>query len=67
MNTNRARAILDQIEALQKEFLSLFQPQPPRPIPPLGKAGKRQMTEAGRAAISAAARRRWAAWRKARK
>lgn len=76
----RAKYLIGQIETLNSELHSLFgnsDPAPitataplaptaaPSPSPSKSKKKKRNMTPEGRAAISAAAKKRWAAFRKA--
>lgn len=81
MNTDkleRAKCLIGQIETLNSELHSLFGNSDPAPITataPIVAAPhaaapspskKRNMTPKGRAAISAAAKKRWAAFHKAK-
>jgi hypothetical protein len=57
---HRIIAIKEQIEALQGELTTIAGDGGETPAPPKAKKGKRRMSAAGRAAISAAAKARWA-------
>lgn len=78
----RAKSLIEQIETLNTELSGLFRSSAPAPVhvpahagipfssprAPKAKAKKvRNMTPEGRAAISAAAKKRWAAFKKAKK
>jgi hypothetical protein len=57
---HRIIAIKEQIEALQGELAIIASDEGETSVPTKTKKGKRRMSAAGRAAISAAAKARWA-------
>jgi hypothetical protein len=57
---HRIIAIREQIEALQGELATIAGDEAESSAPTKAKKGKRRMSAAGRAAISAAAKARWA-------
>jgi hypothetical protein len=56
----RALALKERIEALETELNQLLGTESRAAAPPVSRKGKRRMSAAGRAAISAAAKARWA-------